>query len=121
MIMCNLLFIILCVMIHCSYKTGLKNRANYHVEMNYPLRFQEWCHACKYLNKEEVKRWVGFIEYKGVFLRASYNMRSEVLIAMLLRIQVFWDVTLCCWVTSVRNILQVHSASICRVKEPWDD
>lgn len=100
MIMCNLLFIILCVMIHCSYKTGLKNRANYHVEMNYPLRFQEWCHACKYLNKEEVKRWVGFIEYKGVFLRASYNMRSEVLIAMLLRIQVFWDVTLCCWVTS---------------------
>jgi len=31
----------------------------------------------------------------------SLNMRFEVHIALLLEIQVFWDVTLCCWLSSL--------------------
>jgi hypothetical protein len=43
-------------------------------------------------------------------------VRFEVLTAFLLKIQVFWDVTLC-----LLDVAKDHSAFTFRVKQPWEE
>jgi hypothetical protein len=88
------------------WNVTLSNLVDKHLHFTRNVLVPSSCKRLSYEEKirgkmEEMTRIGVFSFYSHILNSVFLNMRSEVHMALLLEIQVFWDVTLCCWLSSL--------------------